>query len=365
MNNNLFKKLNEQMEINSVKSAPILESEVKEAETRVIFNDYIKELRENTVMAVDSSFLNEDALFEDFREFLDEEGFNLNEEVLDEGKFLNNIRWKLAKYALKFLKEETIDEIIKGYYGEEKAKEKLSLKKKEKVKIVREIADRLPDEKKDQVANNEAARKLERSGILSAAGGIAVAGLAAGGAVLANNAQAKINNQNDELKSINNKDIDINATNEIEAGTSLSHTVGNANISTQGTLEKSTRSASGHGSLQISNETLPSKLKDFVYDGDAKKHNFETFGAGSTKTVINTNLNSRATAIISGVSGLLSTIATVLGGAVIGAIVTGAIGLVTSSIRAGMKFHQANAMRANEIMQYLLSKKSEEKQLKE
>ena len=37
------------------------------------------------------------------------------------------------------------------------------------------------------------------------------------------------------------KDIDINATNEIEAGTSLSHTVGNANISTQGTIEKSTR----------------------------------------------------------------------------------------------------------------------------
>lgn len=326
MNNNLFKKLNEQMEINSIKSAPMLESEVKEAETRVIFNDYIKELRENTIMAVDSSFLNEDALFEDFREFLDEEGFDLNEEVLTEGKNLNKLRWKLAKYALKFLKEETIDEIIKGYYGEEKAKEKLSLKKKEKVKIVREIADKLPDEKKDQVANNEAARKLERSGILSAAGGIAVAGIAGAGAVVTNNA---LQNANAAKKEV------ISAQGDSTHITRLNKKVDSAATDTSAKLSKLTGVHSAPGD------------DPFRYVG-------------------NIDVLSRNSALaLRSASALLSTVASFLGGAIIGSIVAGAIGLVSGSVRAGIKFHQANVMRANEIMQYLLSKKSEEKQLKE
>ena len=45
MNNNLFKKLNEQMEINSVKNKPVTETEIKKVEENLIFKNFINDLK--------------------------------------------------------------------------------------------------------------------------------------------------------------------------------------------------------------------------------------------------------------------------------------------------------------------------------
>ena len=45
MNNNLFKKLNEQMEINSIKNKPVTESEIKKVEENLIFKNFINDLK--------------------------------------------------------------------------------------------------------------------------------------------------------------------------------------------------------------------------------------------------------------------------------------------------------------------------------
>lgn len=45
MNNNLFKKLNEQMEINSVKNKSVTETEIKKVEENLIFKNFINDLK--------------------------------------------------------------------------------------------------------------------------------------------------------------------------------------------------------------------------------------------------------------------------------------------------------------------------------
>lgn len=46
MNSKLFKKLNEQVEINSIKRAPITEEEKAEIEKNLIFEDFVNETDE-------------------------------------------------------------------------------------------------------------------------------------------------------------------------------------------------------------------------------------------------------------------------------------------------------------------------------
>ena len=46
MNQKLFKKLNEQVEINTIKRVELTEAEKKTIETKVIFEDFVKETDE-------------------------------------------------------------------------------------------------------------------------------------------------------------------------------------------------------------------------------------------------------------------------------------------------------------------------------
>ena len=46
MNQKLFKKLNEQVEINTIKRVELTEAEKKAVETKVIFEDFVKETDE-------------------------------------------------------------------------------------------------------------------------------------------------------------------------------------------------------------------------------------------------------------------------------------------------------------------------------
>ena len=58
MNSKLFKKLNEQVELNQIKNVEITESDKKIAEEKVVFGDSLKQIQENVEMADSSlSFL--------------------------------------------------------------------------------------------------------------------------------------------------------------------------------------------------------------------------------------------------------------------------------------------------------------------
>lgn len=110
---------------------------------------------------------------------------SLNEEVLTEGKLLNKIRWKLALFSLRFLKESSISDFLRAYYSDKdgketwKSKEWVAKSKKEKLKRMRELANEMKQEEKDKVANSPAAKQLERSALVS--GIVAgVAGVSAG-----------------------------------------------------------------------------------------------------------------------------------------------------------------------------------------
>lgn len=58
MNSKLFKKLNEQVELNQIKNIEITESDKKTAEEKIVFGDSLKQIQENVEMADNSlSFL--------------------------------------------------------------------------------------------------------------------------------------------------------------------------------------------------------------------------------------------------------------------------------------------------------------------
>lgn len=69
----------------------------------------------------------------------------------------------------------------------EKGKEWISKKKKEKVKKLRELAENLKPEEKEKVTNSEAAKQLEKSGLLNLATGAVSLGAGVASGIAANN----------------------------------------------------------------------------------------------------------------------------------------------------------------------------------
>ena len=61
MNQKLFKKLNEQVEINTIKRVELTEAEKKAVETKVIFEDFVKEADELLRVEDGSLSLKEDS----------------------------------------------------------------------------------------------------------------------------------------------------------------------------------------------------------------------------------------------------------------------------------------------------------------
>ena len=141
------------------------------------------------------------------------EGY-LSEEILTEGKILNAIRWKLAKFSLRFLKESAIDEFLKAYYTDKdgklapKGKEWLGKSKKEKIKKMKDLADNLKDEEKQKVVNSEAAKQCEKQALRS---GI-FAGISAGTAAIALHAAEIVADTKNNLDNVNSNDVDLDAT---------------------------------------------------------------------------------------------------------------------------------------------------------
>lgn len=102
------------------------------------------------------SYLRE-ALELDFEEFLQEEML-LNEELSKK----QSRRWKFAKYCLKFIKEDSLNNIFVKIYGKEN-NQWLSKTKKEKVEKLRQLSERIPESAKERIMNSSQSKELEKT----------------------------------------------------------------------------------------------------------------------------------------------------------------------------------------------------------
>jgi len=140
----------------------------------------------------------DDLLIQEFKEYLNEDPLILTEDILNEGKILNKIRWKLALFSLRFLTETSINAFFIAYYADKKTgeatdngKEFCRKSKKEKLKKMRELANGMKEEDKQKIINSQAAKQCEKSALMS--GVVAgVAGIGAGVSGYANNTAATV-----------------------------------------------------------------------------------------------------------------------------------------------------------------------------
>jgi hypothetical protein len=156
----------------------------------VEFPDYYDRLKEME----DAAKAEETKLAEEFKRFLISEMTEmdrmyisvLNEsEILSEGKIMDWIRWKLAKFSLRFLSEKSTEELLMAYYSDskgnptEKSRAVATMSKKEKLNKIREISEKLPKEAKEKILNSTPAKQLEKKAMMDV-GLAAVAGIGAG-----------------------------------------------------------------------------------------------------------------------------------------------------------------------------------------
>jgi hypothetical protein len=127
-------------------------------------------------------------VFKEFEIFLKKEGLILNEGNLNEGELTKEIKWKLLKFSVRFLSEDSLDEILKAKYSkdQDKVNEILKSSKKEKVSMVRTILDDVPYEQRSKFFNSQALAKADiayQKGTKLQKAGLGAAGIAGAGAV--------------------------------------------------------------------------------------------------------------------------------------------------------------------------------------
>ena len=148
---------------------------------------------------------------EEWEDFLKENSEDLNEEALDEGKILNKIRWKLALFSLRFLKETSINDFFIAYYADKKGNptkegvEFCKRKKKEKIKRMRELANNLSEETKNKIINSQVAKEAEKRGAVA----FASAGISGAAAGLSGYQSAKVKADKNNLKNVDKNDTDV------------------------------------------------------------------------------------------------------------------------------------------------------------
>ena len=302
-----------------------------------------------------------DFILEQLEIYLKSEGVDLSEDILTEGKKLNALRWKLAKFSLRFLKEKSIDEFLAAYFSDkdgnptERSAEWLRKKKKEKVKKIRDLADMLEQSEKDKISNLEAARKLEKSAIVSGViGGIGLAGAAASayGSYAANDLNKTVK-------------ADAEAPLEVEVHNSLSSPGRdqpyrdysfNDKMTSQYSIDKlsdpnvniSSRSTNGGWGFYRKNTPYTKDLSTMTY-GDP--------GANTASYVsVKANIKSGAVTAIKVMPTILAAVASVLFGAMWGSLIIGSVG-VAKGLR---KAHKANVVRSEEILSQLKNTPKEE-----
>lgn len=301
-----------------------------------------------------------DFILEQLEIYLKSEGVDLSEDILTEGKKLNALRWKLAKFSLRFLKEKSIDEFLAAYFSDkdgnptERSAEWLRKKKKEKVKKIRELADMLEQSEKDKISNLEAARRLEKSAIISGViGGI---GLASAGAAAYGSYAA--NDLNKTVKA------DAEAPLEVEVHNTL-RTSDNEQLYKHSSFSKAMGNPDNTGDLYDPNVKVSSKAtngawgyynKNTPYTKDFQTITYGDRPAATSYVNVKANIKSGAVTAIKVMPTILATVASVLFGAMWGSLIIGSVG-VAKGIR---KAHKANVVRSEEILSQLKNTPKEE-----
>lgn len=290
----------------------------------------------------------EDYVLEQFCLYLQSEGIELTEDVLQEGKITDSIRWKLAKFSLRFLKEKAINEFLLVYYSDknnnptEKGKEWVKKSKKEKVKKMRELADMLKDEDKQKVINVPGAKELEKTGIINGVTGA----ISLGAGVASGIARSNLNN----IKADGYGSVEGTVRNDIHYNRGGGYRDANGNWNSLDTTSKGKEIKFGDGGTYgTSNDIMTTRNVDGtsinVWDKDGKKLMARAGGIDSSVTVT-ARISSSVMNIIGAVTGQLWLI-------MVGSLIVGGV----SSFTSLRSFNKANVLRRDEILQQLISKK--------
>jgi golgin subfamily B member 1 len=163
----LFKKLTDKIAVEKAKTTQITNESVELIEKELIFGDSL-----------------------DIILSLEEQAIQLNEANL-----FSWIKWKLALFSLRFLKEENINQILQAYYAEKdgklgaKSKSVLTMSKKEKISILRNLAEKIPDKAKEKILSTKSADVLSKKAKAAGVGAVGAATISGVGAA-ATGAQA-------------------------------------------------------------------------------------------------------------------------------------------------------------------------------
>jgi chromosome segregation ATPase len=113
---------------------------------------------------------------------------NLTEEQLNENKFFDMVKWKLAKFSLKFVRDDSLNQILQAYYSDkngnptEKSKSVKDMSKKQKLEVLTRLADNIPDEQKRKIMNsvpaNTLSKKIKKENIVALGTSATVGGVA-------------------------------------------------------------------------------------------------------------------------------------------------------------------------------------------
>ena len=287
-------------------------------------------------------------IVEQFRIYLQSEGIELTEDMLQEGKILNSIRWKLAKFSLRFLKEKAIDEFLLAYYSDknnkptEKGKEWVKKSKKEKVKKMRELADMLKDEDKQKVINVPGAKELERTGIINGVTGA----ISLGAGVASGIAASNLNN----IQADGFGTVEGTVRNDIHYNRGGGYRDANGNWNSLATTSKGKEIKFGDGGTYgTSNDIMTTRNVDdtsiSVWDKDGKKLIARSGGIDSSVTI--------TARIASGVMSIIGAVTGQLWLVMVGSLIVGGVSAFTS-LRS---FNKANVLRRDEMLQQLKSKR--------
>ena len=307
----------------------------------------------------------------EFLEYLkeDPEFEIIDEEILNEGKFkdtikrigskikggADKIRWKLALFSLRFLKESSINDFLRAYYSDkegketEKSKEWVAKSKKEKLARMRELANEMDQKEKDKIANSEAAKKLEKSAVISGiTAGVAGASAAISGTYGNRAARIEKDAKNATFQTGIERDGWIKGSGEEGMDTYITNgsAYGGANKDYFKTGKyTSYEKADGYTGLEING--VPHKMSDdagILVKGD-EQYDWSSFSSYKLGGYITT---------------ALSALTSILFSAMWGSIIIAGV----SAVRGIRSAHKANVIRRDEIMSELLKNK-DKRDLKE
>jgi DNA-binding ferritin-like protein len=271
---------------------------------------------------------------------------NLNESKnLNEGKMLDSIRWKLAKFSLRFLSDKSLNEFLEAYYSDkegkstEKSKAVSRMSRKEKINKLRDLSNSMSEEQKKKIYNSPEAKKLEKQALTS----IAVAGALGVTAALAPFAQNSIGSTSADLKKLKDSQGLI-------AGEKSGEYFGN-------TLDKESKTwVNKSYDTYLDNNNIPnSEIKDNVPFGSAETFtnvtndsNYDYFKDLSPKVdeLGNTGQSFAAKTLLSRASLMLSVLASTMFGVMWGSLIAAGV----SGVQGLRKLSKATTLRRDEIL---------------